>query len=89
MLSGYAITRLRSRLRDPRMISLEDWVVNRFGRSLFRAFVKGYSEKVWGIDCRKDHAIEAGIEATERILKRHGGETREARGTPVLAGTAR
>ncbi|MEK7370366.1 MAG: FAD-dependent oxidoreductase, partial [candidate division NC10 bacterium] len=36
-----------------------------------------------------DHAIAAGIEAAERILTRHGGETREARGTPVLAGTAR
>ena len=53
MLSGYAIARLKSRVRDPRMISLEDWVVSRFGRSLFRAFFKGYSEKVWGIDCRR------------------------------------
>ena len=31
--------------------SFEDWVVNRFGRSLFEIFFKTYTEKVWGMPC--------------------------------------
>ena len=51
MLFDYAIERLKNRLWDPQMISLEDWVVSRFGRSMYRVYFKEYSEKVWGIDC--------------------------------------
>src|SRR5206468_5461367 len=29
--------------------SVEDWVVNRFGRMLFEIFFKTYTEKVWGM----------------------------------------
>jgi protoporphyrinogen oxidase len=29
--------------------SVEDWVVNRFGRVLFETFFKSYTEKVWGM----------------------------------------
>ncbi len=29
--------------------SVEDWVVNRFGRELFEIFFKSYTEKVWGM----------------------------------------
>ncbi|APW60427.1 NAD(P)/FAD-dependent oxidoreductase [Paludisphaera borealis] len=29
--------------------SFEDWVVNRFGRTLFETFFKCYTEKVWGM----------------------------------------
>ena len=32
-------------------ISLEDWVVKNFGRTMFNIYFKEYSEKVWGIDC--------------------------------------
>ena len=32
--------------------TLEDFVVNRFGRYLFSVFFKEYTEKVWGVDCR-------------------------------------
>jgi protoporphyrinogen oxidase len=28
--------------------SLEDWVINRFGKRLFQLFFKSYTEKVWG-----------------------------------------
>ncbi len=35
--------------RDP--VSLEDWVVGNFGRTLFDIYFKEYSEKVWGIGC--------------------------------------
>jgi protoporphyrinogen oxidase len=33
--------------------SLEDFMINRFGRELYLTFFKDYTEKVWGIDCRK------------------------------------
>ena len=33
--------------------SFEDWVVNNFGRRLFRTFFKTYTEKVWGIPCEE------------------------------------
>jgi protoporphyrinogen oxidase len=33
--------------------SLEEWVTQRFGKSLYEVFFKGYSEKVWGLDCRR------------------------------------
>jgi protoporphyrinogen oxidase len=41
------------RLLVPRRadVSLEDWVVRRFGRTLFTIYFKEYSEKVWGLPC--------------------------------------
>ena len=33
--------------------SFEDWVVNQFGRRLFRIFFKTYTEKVWGMSCQE------------------------------------
>lgn len=36
-------------IRDEK--SLQDFVINRFGRELFRTFFKDYTEKVWGIPC--------------------------------------
>ena len=36
--------------------SLEDFLINRFGRELYRTFFKSYTEKVWGVDC---HEISA------------------------------
>ena len=33
--------------------NFEDWVTNHFGKRLFRIFFKTYTEKVWGIDCKK------------------------------------
>ncbi|AQT67346.1 15-cis-phytoene desaturase [Anaerohalosphaera lusitana] len=35
----------------PREDNLEQWVSNRFGRKLYRAFFKTYTEKVWNIPC--------------------------------------
>ena len=34
--------------------SVEDWVVNRFGRVLFETFFKSYTEKVWGMPTTHD-----------------------------------
>jgi protoporphyrinogen oxidase len=33
--------------------SFEDWIVNQFGRRLFRIFFKTYTEKVWGMSCKE------------------------------------
>jgi protoporphyrinogen oxidase len=32
-------------------VSLEDWVVRRFGRAMFDLYFRDYSEKVWGLPC--------------------------------------
>jgi protoporphyrinogen oxidase len=41
-------------LRDVK--SLEDFLINRFGRELYKAFFKSYTEKVWGVPCHKINA---------------------------------
>ncbi|HVO09118.1 MAG TPA: NAD(P)/FAD-dependent oxidoreductase [Vicinamibacteria bacterium] len=33
--------------------NLEDFFINRFGRELYRTFFKSYTEKVWGVPCRR------------------------------------
>ena len=33
--------------------SLEDFFINRFGRTLYQTFFKDYTEKVWGVSCQK------------------------------------
>lgn len=37
--------------------SLEDFLINRFGKTLYQLFFKDYTEKVWGVPC---HEIPAG-----------------------------
>jgi protoporphyrinogen oxidase len=51
MLSSYAMARARRALGEPSIQNYEDWVVDRFGRRLFKTFFKSYTEKVWGIPC--------------------------------------
>jgi protoporphyrinogen oxidase len=36
--------------------TFEHWVVNRFGKRLYRTFFKNYTEKVWGIPCSEIRA---------------------------------
>jgi protoporphyrinogen oxidase len=33
--------------------TLEDFFINRFGRELYRTFFKKYTQKVWGVSCRR------------------------------------
>jgi protoporphyrinogen oxidase len=33
--------------------SLEDFMINRFGKTLYELFFRDYTEKVWGVPCRK------------------------------------
>lgn len=45
--------------------TFESWVTNRFGYKLFSIFFKSYSEKLWGISCKK---LDADF-AAQRIKK--------------------
>ncbi len=45
---------LRAALMPRRQeVTLEDFLVNRFGRQLYRTFFESYTEKVWGVPCRQ------------------------------------
>jgi protoporphyrinogen oxidase len=48
----YGKEKIKNLFITPRNISLEDWVINNFGRTLFVIYFKEYSEKVWGIECK-------------------------------------
>jgi len=47
---SYAQSRLAHRSPE---VSLEDFLVNRFGDRLYRTFFKSYTEKVWGVPCEE------------------------------------
>jgi protoporphyrinogen oxidase len=47
---SYGHAQLRSRAPE---VSLEDFLINRFGARLYRTFFKDYTEKVWGVPCRE------------------------------------
>lgn len=51
--TSYAWARLFPRKPEK---SLEDFLINRFGRQLYLTFFRGYTEKVWGVPC---HEISA------------------------------
>ncbi|MBE0448240.1 MAG: FAD-dependent oxidoreductase [Actinobacteria bacterium] len=51
ILSDYGIERVRNHFRAVKSVSLEDWVVSQFGRTMFNIYFKEYSEKVWGLEC--------------------------------------
>jgi protoporphyrinogen oxidase len=46
--ASYVNARLFPRRNE---VSLEDFLVNRFGDRLYRTFFKDYTEKVWGVPC--------------------------------------
>lgn len=53
IVADYGTEKVMSIMRKPSSLSLEDWVVNNFGRTMFDIYFKEYSEKVWGIDCSR------------------------------------
>ncbi|GMR06316.1 MAG: NAD(P)/FAD-dependent oxidoreductase [Gammaproteobacteria bacterium] len=53
IILDYAVEQIRKRFRNSPVVSLEDWVVRNFGRTLFDIYFREYSEKVWGIDCNR------------------------------------
>lgn len=50
--TGLSYARSRVMHRSPE-VSLEDFLVNRFGDRLYRTFFKSYTEKVWGVPCEE------------------------------------
>src|SRR5262249_23540707 len=55
-----ALSYLRSaRHRDDEAKTFEEWVTTRFGRRLYEAFFRSYTEKVWGIPGSEIHALWA------------------------------
>ena len=46
--ASYLLAKLFPRKQEK---SLEDFLVNRFGRQLYLTFFKSYTEKVWGVPC--------------------------------------
>ena len=46
---SYAVARMRAINAHDSIETFEDWIVDRFGRRLYEAFFKSYTEKVWGI----------------------------------------
>ena len=51
VLADWAVEQVRALGGTRPDVSLEDWVVRRFGRTLFSIYFKEYSEKVWGLPC--------------------------------------
>jgi protoporphyrinogen oxidase len=47
---SYMMSRLRQRKPEK---TLEDFLINRFGRELYLTFFKSYTEKVWGVPCNQ------------------------------------
>lgn len=53
IISDYTAEKLSGLMGKKPAVSLEDWVVGNFGRTMFDIYFKQYSEKVWGIDCSR------------------------------------
>jgi protoporphyrinogen oxidase len=49
---GLSYLQARVKPRSPE-ITLEDFLINRFGQRLYRTFFKSYTEKVWGVPCQE------------------------------------
>jgi protoporphyrinogen oxidase len=53
ILADYGREKVRGLLKKAGPVSLEDWVVGNFGRTMFDIYFREYSEKVWGLDCSR------------------------------------
>ena len=53
IMADYGVEKVRGLVKASDNVSLEDWVVSNFGRTMFNIYFKEYSEKVWGIDCSR------------------------------------
>jgi len=52
-VADYGYEKAKGLISEKEKVSLEDWVVSNFGRTMFNIYFKEYSEKVWGIDCSR------------------------------------
>jgi protoporphyrinogen oxidase len=85
ILFDFLAERVRRRFRKTEIISLEDWIVDRFGRTFFDIFVEEYSEKVWGVECsriskdwaeRRIEGLSFGIAVRDALFGQHGAKAR-------------
>ncbi len=53
IVEDYIAEKVKGLRQLPPPLSLEDWVVVNFGRTMFDIYFREYSEKVWGIDCKR------------------------------------
>ncbi len=53
IMADYGVEKMRRMVLPKESVSLEDWVVSNFGKTMFDIYFKEYSEKVWGIDCSR------------------------------------
>lgn len=51
IVAGYLAQKTKNRIKPSEVRSLEDWVIDQFGREMFELYFRQYSEKVWGMDC--------------------------------------
>jgi len=68
--------------------TFEDWVVNRFGRELFKTFFKSYTEKVWGMptsEISADWAAQRikGLSLTGAVLNAFLGGLKPGKGEVI------
>ena len=73
MLSDYMYEKAKSKIRKPKIKSFEDYVVTNFGRTLAEFNMINYTEKIWGVSCKKLSSLQGeqrlkGLSVTE-ILK--------------------
>jgi protoporphyrinogen oxidase len=52
-LMDYAYQSIYKRIKHAPDDSFEDWIINRFGRTLYNTFFKDYTNKLWGIPSNK------------------------------------
>lgn len=53
IVMDYGLEKIRGLLHKKNSVTLEDWVVSNFGRTMFNIYFREYSEKVWGIECSR------------------------------------
>jgi len=71
ILLSYLRAKLRAKLNpDFEPETFEEWVIDCFGRRLYRIFFKTYTEKVWGIPCSQIRADWAAQRIQGMSLKR-------------------
>lgn len=68
--------------------SLEDFIVNRFGRRLYETFFRDYTQKVWGVPC-KDIAADWGPSASRCSPSRGCWRTLSGVCCPLQGGSTR
>lgn len=56
ILISYISQRIKNVYSRKTVATLEDWVVDKFGRRMFQLYFKSYTEKVWGIPCNEIEA---------------------------------